>query len=222
MMSHPSRSYTLKTSSARPTPCVQFTTIVRTLCVATAISRPRARARFLLLLCWRRRLSALPCRRRLRAKIFQDVSSCDFFNFRPSPSPFLPCILFSRRGFSRPTPRRPVHLPSPGRIWCLLTGSSPSSRFPRRCCTVLYASFDVMAVGTNSLTCGFNRQCTTDAIGYAVMITARRDSLPSPRSLPQLGPPRPGGSRGAAVNAIGTQLRDPINSGLTRWRMAVS
>ena len=23
------------------------------------------------------------------------------------------------------------------------------------------------------------------------------------------------------VNAIGTQLRDPINSGLTRWRMAV-
>ena len=24
-----------------------------------------------------------------------------------------------------------------------------------------------------------------------------------------------------AVNAIGTQLRDAINSGLTRWRMAV-
>ena len=24
-----------------------------------------------------------------------------------------------------------------------------------------------------------------------------------------------------AVNAIGTQLRDPINLGLTRWRMAV-
>ena len=24
------------------------------------------------------------------------------------------------------------------------------------------------------------------------------------------------------MNAIGTQLRDPINSGLTRWRMAVS
>ena len=132
-------------------------------------------------------------RLRLRAKIFQDVSPCDFFNFRPSPSPFLPCILFSRRGFSRPTPRRPVHLPSPGRIWCLLTGSSPSSRFPRRyctvlyCCTVLYASFDVMAVGSNSLTCGFNWQCTADAIGYAVMITARRDSLPSLQSLPLFG-----------------------------------
>ena len=40
-----------------------------------------------------------------------------------------------------------------------------------------------MAVGTNSLTCGFNWQCTADAIGYAVMITARRDSLPSPQSL---------------------------------------
>ena len=26
----------------------------------------------------------------------------------------------------------------------------------------------------------------------------------------------------SAVNAIGTQLRDPIDSGLTRWRMAVS
>ena len=26
----------------------------------------------------------------------------------------------------------------------------------------------------------------------------------------------------SAVNAIGTQLRDPINSGLTRWSMAVS
>ena len=26
----------------------------------------------------------------------------------------------------------------------------------------------------------------------------------------------------SAVNATGTQLRDPINSGLTRWRMAVS
>ena len=192
-MSHPSRSYTLKTSSARPTPCVPSTVIVRTLCVATTIARPRARARFLLLLCCRRRLSGLPRRRRLRAKIFQNVSPfCDFFNFLPSLSPFLPCILSSRRGFSRPTPRHPVHLPSPGRIWCLLTGSSPSSRFPRRCCTalyctVLYASFDVMTVGTNSLTCGFNWQCTADAIGYAVMITVRLASLPSPQSLPRFG-----------------------------------
>ena len=69
-MPHPSRSYTLKTSSARPTPCVPSTAIVRTLCVATAISRPRVRARFLLLLCLRRRLSAPLRRRRLRAEIF--------------------------------------------------------------------------------------------------------------------------------------------------------
>ena len=195
MTSHPSRSYTLKTSSARPTSCVPSTAIVRTLCVATAISRPPARARFLLLLCRRRRLSAPPRRLCLRGKIF--LLSATFSCFRPSLSPFLPWILFSRRGFSRPTPRRPVHLPSPGRIRRLLTGSSPSSRFPRRCCTVLYcavlyctvlyASFDVMAVGTNSLTCGFNWQCTADTIGYAVMITARLDSLPSPQSLLRFG-----------------------------------
>ena len=155
--------------------------------MATAISRPRARARFLLLPCRRRRLSALPRRRRLRTSIFQNVSPfCDFKKiYSPSLSPFLPCILFSRHGFSRPTPRRPVHLASPGKIWCLLTGSSPSSRFPRRYWTVLYASFDAMAVGTNSLTCGFNWQCTTDAIGYAVMITASLDSLPSPQPLPR-------------------------------------
>ena len=142
--------------------------------MATAIFRPRARARFLLLLYRWRRLSALPRRLRLRANIF--LLSATFSIFPPSRSPFLPCILFSRRGFSRPTPRLPVHLPSPGRIWCLLTGSSPSSRFPRRCCTVLYctllyctvlyASFDVIAVGTNNLTYGLNWQCTADAIDY--------------------------------------------------------
>ena len=66
-------------------------------------------------------------------------------------SRFAPCILVSRRGFSRSTPRRPTHIPFLERICCLLTGSSPLSRFPRR-----YASFGAMAVGTNRLTCGFN------------------------------------------------------------------
>ena len=141
-MSHPSQSYTLKTSGARPTPCVPSTAIVRTLCVATSISCPRARARFLFLLCCRRRLSALPRRRRLRAKIFQNISPfCDFFKFLPSLFPFLPCILFSRRGFSRPTPRRSVHLPSPRRIWCLLTAPLLPPAFRGGAvlyCTVLY------------------------------------------------------------------------------------
>ena len=180
MASHSSRSYTLKTSSARPTPCVPSSAIDRTLCVATVISRPRTRARFLLLLCCRRRLSALPRRLRLRAKIF--FLSVTFSIFPLSLSPFLACFLLSRRGFSRPTPRRPVHLPSPGRILCLLTSSSPPSRFPRR-----YASLGFMAVGTNGLTCGFNWHCTADAIDYAVMIAARLDSLPSPHSLPRFG-----------------------------------
>ena len=149
MTSHPSRSYTLKTSSARPTPCFPSTAIVRTLCVATVISRPRARARFLLSRCRRRRRSALPRRLRLRARNFLLSVTYSFISF--SLSPFLPFVLVSRRGFSRPTPRRSSHLPSPERIWCLLTGSSPPSRFPRR-----YASFGAMTVGTNSLTCGFN------------------------------------------------------------------
>ena len=67
---------------------------------------------------------------------------------------------------------------------------APPSRFPRR-----YASFGAMTVGTHGLTCEFNWQCTTDDIGYPVMITARLDSLPSPH-FHGLGPPRPGGSRG--------------------------
>ena len=137
MMLHPSRSYTLKTSSARPILYDPSTTIVRTLCVATVISRPRARARFPLSLCHRRRRSALPRRLRLRANNFLLFVTFYFILF--SLSRFLPFILVSRRGFSRPTPRRPTHLPSPGRIWCLLTGSSPPSRFPRwyaSCCAM--------------------------------------------------------------------------------------
>ena len=197
MTSHPSRSYTLKTSSARPTPCVPSTAIVRTLCVVTAISRPRAHARFLLLLCRRWRLSALPGRLFLRAKSF--LLSATFPIFSRSLSPFLPCFLFSLRGFSRPTPRRPVHLPSPGEsgVYAQAPLLPPAFRGGAVLyCTVLYASFDAMAVGTNNLTCGFNWQCTADAIGYAVIITARLDFLPSPHYLRGLGPPRLGGSRG--------------------------
>ena len=37
-----------------------------------------------------------------------------------------PCILVSRRGFSRHTPRSPAHLPFPEQIWCLFTGSASS------------------------------------------------------------------------------------------------
>ena len=44
-----------------------------------------------------------------------------------------------------------------------------------------------MTVGTNGLTCEFNWQCIADAIGYAIMITAHLDFLPSPHSLPWLG-----------------------------------
>ena len=90
------------------------------------ISRPRTRARLLALRCRRRRRSALPRRLRLRANNF--LLFVTFSIFPLSLSPFLPCILISRPWFSRPTPRRPAHLPSPERIWCLLTGSSSPSR----------------------------------------------------------------------------------------------
>ena len=149
MTSHPSRSYTLKTSSARPTPCFPSTAIVRTLCVATVIFRPRARARFLLSRCRRRRRSTLPRGLRLRANYFLLIVTSSLISLFLSP--FLPFVLVSRRGFSHPTPCRPSHLPSPERMWCLLPGSSPPSRFPWR-----YASFGVMSVGTNGLTCGCN------------------------------------------------------------------
>ena len=148
--SHPSRSYTLKISSARPTPRVPSTAIVRTLCVATVIFRLRARARFLVSLCRRRRRSDLPRRLRFRAK--NVLLFVIFFYLTPLfLSPLLPCILVSRRGFSRPTPRRSTYVPSPEQIWGLLAGSSPRSRFPRR-----YASFGAMTVGTSGLTRRFN------------------------------------------------------------------
>ena len=179
-MSHPSRSYTLKTSSARPTPCVPSTAIVRTLCVATAISRPRARARFFLLLCRRRRLSALPRRLRLRAKIFLLSATFSFFS----------CLVFCSRDVGSAVPSRVA--PSIFRLWGESGAYSQAPLLPPAfrggavlyctvlyctvlyctvlyCtvlhCTALYASFDIMAVCTNSLTCGFNWQCIADAIG---------------------------------------------------------
>ena len=101
MTSHPTRSYTLKTSSARLTPCVPFTAIVRKLCVATVISRPRARARFLFSLCRRGCRSALLRRLCLRANTFRLFGTSSLI-LLPLSS-FLPFILISRRGFSRHT-----------------------------------------------------------------------------------------------------------------------
>ena len=92
-----------QTSSVRSTPCVLSTAIVRTLCVATVISSPRARARFLLPFCRMKRRSALPRGLRLHANVLLLSVAFSFFSL--SLSPFLPCTMFSRRGFSRLTPR---------------------------------------------------------------------------------------------------------------------
>ena len=177
MTSHPSRSYTLKISSARPTPCVPSTAIVPTLCVATMISRPRARAQFLISRCRRGRRSALPRRLRLRAKTFLLFVTSSLISL--SLSPFLPLVLVSRRGFSCPTPRRLSHLPSPEQIWCLLTGSSPSSPW---CQDRWYKRSDLWIQLTVHRQ--RHRLCRQ-------LITARLDSLPSPH-FHGLGPPWPG------------------------------
>ena len=174
MTSHPSRSYTRKKSSARPTPCVPSTAIVQTLCVATITSRPRAHARFLPSLCRRRRRSVLPRRLRMRINIF--LLSCDFFDFPPFPVPVLALyfVLATWVHPSHPASPRPssvsgTNLVSTHRLLSSLPLSAAVSQF--WCHGRWYG-----------LTCGFNWQSTADAIGYAVMITAR----PGPNS-PQEG-----------------------------------
>ena len=60
------------------------------------------------------------------------------FSFPLVLSLFAPEMLFSWSRFGIPLPRRPVQLPFPGRIWCLLAGAFLSLRFlPRRCCFCL-------------------------------------------------------------------------------------
>ena len=88
MVSHPGRSYTLRTSIARPTPYALSTAIVRTLCLATVISRPSARNRILFALCRTGRRSALP--RRLLVCAQRVFSFYDFFNYPPFAFPYLP------------------------------------------------------------------------------------------------------------------------------------
>ena len=102
-------------------------------------------------------------------------SSSSTFLLFPFPCPRSCLVPWSRDVGSAVPPRVAPPILRPERIRCLLTGSAPPSRFPR-----WYASFGAMTVGSNYLACGFNWQCTADVIGYAVMIKARLDSLPSP------------------------------------------
>ena len=157
MTLHPSGPCTLK--SARPTPCVPSTIIVRTLCVAIVMSRLCARARFYILLCRTRHRSTMPRHLRLRTK--NSLLFVTFPLILLSLSPLLPLNLVSQRGFRRPVTRCPAQLLFPERIWYLSTGYSSASRFPRR-----YTSFGAMAVGANGLVCGFKWQCTANATGY--------------------------------------------------------
>ena len=91
---------------------------------------------------------------------------CDFCNFPSFPIPVL--VLY----FVLATWVQPCHPASPrpssvSRANLVLTHTLLS--FLPLSAAVLYCTvrrFGVMAVGTNGLTCGFNRQCTADAIGY--------------------------------------------------------
>ena len=155
MTSHPSRSYILNTSSARPTPCVPSTAIFRTLCVATMITRPRVRARFLVLLCRRRRRFALP--RRLRLRVNNFLLSVTFSITPPSLVPILALY------FGLGTWVQPSHPASPRPSSVSEANLVPTHRllsFLPLSAAVQYASFGATAVGTNGLTCGFDWQCT--------------------------------------------------------------
>ena len=84
--------------------------------------------------------AALLC---LAASVYAPrIPSFLFFTFSIIPLSlflFLPLNLSSRRRFSHLTPRYPASLPFPERIWCLLAGFSPFSRFLLR-----YASVGAM------------------------------------------------------------------------------
>ena len=149
---------------------VPFTTIVWTLCVATMIFRTRARAQLLVLLCRRRRRSALPRRLRLRANNF--LLFVTFSIFPLSLSPFLPCILVSLVGSAVP----PHVAPPIFRLRSESGAYSQASLLPPalRGGTPVLVSWPLVQMAR---LVDSNWQCTADAIGCAVMITARLDSL---------------------------------------------
>ena len=169
-MSSSACRYSPSTSAVLPTPCSPSIAIVRTLCVATVISLFLARSQL------RSRSDIALRRAALRAGLslrrfflaFSFLRSVIFFrtkigrvSFSLGLSPFAPEMLFSRGGFGIPLPCRPIRLPFPDRIWCLLAGASLSLRFPRRWC--LFA----MAVGMDGSGRRLNNACTVNTIENA-------------------------------------------------------
>ena len=152
-MSQPISWYTSRTSAALPMPCFPSTAIVRTLWVAMTSSLLRARSRSLLACRLAARRLVLPLLLFFLAhNFFLLIFFCTKTSVLQFLPPFAPEFFVSRGGFGFPSPRRLAHLTRPSRVWCLLTGASPSSRFPRRCCRSLFA----FTVGTNGLARGFS------------------------------------------------------------------
>ena len=78
------------TNSSCSSPCIPSTAMVRALCVATVISRPRARTRLLVLLCNRKHRSAC-----LAASVCAPILSSFFVIFSTFPLPCpRPCLVF--------------------------------------------------------------------------------------------------------------------------------
>ena len=149
--------------------------------------------------------------------------------------PLSPCVpenLVSRDGFSRPVPRQPAHLHTQAESGAYLRDSS---RVPRR--RPYTYSKPPYAIGSVPSLSGHAIAYRWRSLPRVRRHRASKLQGSSERVLPwqitmdqlifaslshthywyevgMLKVP-------AVVNAIGTQLRDPKNSGLTRWRMAV-
>ena len=146
--------------------------------------------------------------------------------------PLSPCVpenLVSRDGFSRPVPCQPAHLHTQAEFGAYL---QDFSRVPRRRPFMKppYAIGSVPSLSGHTIAYRWRSlprvrrhraikpqgsservlpwQITIDQLIFA--------SLPHTHYWYEVGMLQVP----AVVNTIGTQLRDPINSGLTRWRMA--
>ena len=146
--------------------------------------------------------------------------------------PLSPCVpenLVSRDGFSRPVPRQPAHLHTQAESGAYLRDSP---RVPRRRPFMKppYAIGSVPSLSGHAIAYRWRSlprvrrhraskpqgsservlpwQITTDQLIFASLSHTHYWYEVGMLEVP-------------AVNAIGTQLRGPISSGLTRWRMAV-
>ena len=82
---------------------------------------------------------------------------------------------------------------------------------------VCYIGFGILSVSHVSTTYQYNSACGKREAHHNWSMVVHEEAAPAPgTTLMTSGPVRPDSS---AVNAIGTQIRDLINPGLTQWRL---